>query len=342
MSQTNEVVILAFLKNWRIGLVGLIASLLAIYFIVSQVDISLLGESLRSVRYIYILPALLLLIIALFPRAQRWRVLLNGALPFNRAFGIMNVAYLVNGVLPLRIGEVARVFLATRVQPPVPVFKTASTVLVERLLDLLAVVVMLGFALSTAPLPGEYRVTALVMLPVVVAGFLTLVILASQRQWAQRILTHVTDWFPALQRFNVSVWLDHFLEGLQPLARPQLLLQTLFWTVLSWGISIAAGYIIMFAFFDQADLATTCLYIAAAALAIAVPAVPGNMGTYELSIVLALQAVNINATANTIVSFAVVVHWTNLLVHALTGVIGFMQEGISLSQLSKGVQEITR
>jgi uncharacterized membrane protein YbhN (UPF0104 family) len=98
----------------------------------------------------------------------------------------------------------------------------------------------------------------------------------------------------------------------------------------------------MFAFFDQADWATTCLYIAAAALAIAVPAVPGNMGTYELSIILALQAVNINATANTIVSFAVVVHWTNLVVHALMGVIGFMQEGISLSQLSKGVQEITR
>lgn len=329
------------LKNWRIGLLGLIVSLLAIYFIVSQVDVGLLVESLRTARYIYVVPTFVLLIAALFPRAQRWRVLLNGALPFNRAFSIMNVAYLVNGILPLRIGEVARVFLATRVEPPVPVFKTASTVLVERLLDLLAVVVMLGFALAAAPLPGEYRVTALVMLPVVIGGFLTLVILASQRQFAQRILTRLIIWFPPLQKFNVSAWLDHFLEGLQPLTQPRLLFQVLFWTALSWGISIAAGYIIMFAFFDQADWATTCLYIAAAALAIAVPAVPGNMGTYELSIVLALQAVNISATANTIVSFAVVVHWTNLLVHALTGVIGFMQEGISLSQLSKGVQEIT-
>ncbi len=333
---------LARLKNWRIGLLGLIVSLVAIYFIVSQVDMSLLVESLRTARYIYVLPTIILLIVALFPRAQRWRVLLNGALPFNRAFSIMNVAYLVNGILPLRIGEVARVFLATRVDPPVPIFKTASTVLVERLLDLLAVVVMLGVALAAAPLPGEYRTTALLMLPVVIAGFLILVILASQRQLAQRVLTRLMIWFPALQKFNLSDWLDHFLEGLQPLTRPQLLIQVLFWTALSWGISIAAGYIIMFAFFDQADLATTCLYIAAAALAIAVPAVPGNMGTYELSIVLALQAVNINATASSIVSFAVVVHWTNLIVHALTGVIGFMQEGISLSQLSKGVQEIAR
>jgi uncharacterized protein (TIRG00374 family) len=341
MSQAEKVARLVMLKNWRIGLLGLIVSLLAIYFIVSQVDVGLLVESLRTARYIYVVPTFVLLIAALFPRAQRWRVLLNGALPFNRAFSIMNVAYLVNGILPLRIGEVARVFLATRVEPPVPVFKTASTVLVERLLDLLAVVVMLGFALAAAPLPGEYRVTALVMLPVVIGGFLTLVILASQRQFAQRILTRLIIWFPPLQKFNMSAWLDHFLEGLQPLTQPRLLFQVLFWTALSWGISIAAGYIIMFAFFDQADWATTCLYIAAAALAIAVPAVPGNMGTYELSIVLALQAVNISATANTIVSFAVVVHWTNLLVHALTGVIGFMQEGISLSQLSKGVQEIT-
>lgn len=333
---------MAFLKSWRIGLVGLVASLLAIYFIVSQMNIDLLGDSLRAVRYVYILPALALLIVALFPRAQRWRVLLNGALPLKRAFSIMNVAYLVNGVLPLRIGEVARIFLATRVAPPVPVFKTASTVLVERLLDLLAVVVMLGAALAAAPLPGEYRVTALVMLPLVIGGFLVLVILASQPQWAQRVLIRLTGWIPPLQKLNVSTWLDHFLEGLQPLTQPSLLFQALFWTAISWGISITAGYIIMFAFFDQADWATTCLYIAAAALAIAVPAVPGNMGTYELSIILALQAVNINATANTIVSFAVVVHWTNLVVHALMGVIGFMQEGISLSQLSKGVQEITR
>ena len=44
--------------------------------------------------------------------------------------------------------------------------------------------------------------------------------------------------------------------------------------------------------------------------------------------------------AGTAVAFGVMVHGINLAVHATTGVIGFIQEGISLEQLSRGVQEM--
>ena len=87
-------------------------------------------------RYIYVLPTVVFLLLGLVTRAFRWQVLLSGDLPIGRTFSIMNVAYLVNGVLPLRIGEVARIYLATRATPPVPPMKTASTIIVERLLDL--------------------------------------------------------------------------------------------------------------------------------------------------------------------------------------------------------------
>jgi hypothetical protein len=82
------------------------------------------------------------------------------------------------------------------------------------------------------------------------------------------------------------------------------------------------------------------LYIAAAAFAIAVPAVPGNLGPYELSIMLALGAMGFGQPAETAAAFALVVHGVNLAVHAITGVIGFIQEGISLGQLSQGVREM--
>src|SRR5690606_9738002 len=114
------------LRHWRIGLLGLVVSLLAIYLIVSQVDLNRLGVALRTARYEYVLPAALLLVVGLATRAARWRVLLSGALPLGRAFSITNVSYLVNGLLPLRIGEVARAVLANRVTPPVPVLKSAS------------------------------------------------------------------------------------------------------------------------------------------------------------------------------------------------------------------------
>jgi uncharacterized membrane protein YbhN (UPF0104 family) len=95
---------------------------------------------------------------------------------------------------------------------------------------------------------------------------------------------------------------------------------------------------LMFAFFDQANWTAVCLFIAAASLAIAVPAVPGNIGTYELSILLALQP--FGYVGSTATAFAVLVHGLNLLIYAALGAIGLIREGISLAQLTHGVREM--
>ncbi len=334
------------MKRWRVGLLGLIVSLAAIYFIASQVNINQLKDAVVGARYIYVLPTVVFLLLGLVTRALRWQVLLSGDLPIKRTFSIMNVAYLVNGVLPLRIGEVARIYLATRATPPVPAMKTASTIIVERLLDLLGVVMMVVLALMVADgnVPDLIRGSALFSGIVALLGFSVLVVLARQRLWARELLTRMLRRLgkrgetPLAAR--VTTWFEHFLDGLQPLTQSRALFSALAWTVASWGFSAIAGYILMFTFYTQASWAATLLYIAAAAFAIAVPAVPGNLGPYEGSIYLAISAMGYANPAGTAVAFAVLVHGLNLAVHASTGVIGFIQEGISLEQLSRGVQEM--
>ncbi len=333
------------MKRWRIGLLGALVSLAALYFVASQVDVRAFQTALAQARFGFLVPTAFFLLIGLFTRAARWRVLLSGGLPLRRAFSIMNVAYLVNGLLPLRVGELARIFLATRADVPVPPLKTASTIIVERLLDLLAVICMMALALATGPIPDELRAAALVSAPLVVIGFIALVLLARNRSIAQQMLGVVTSRVPRWSADSgapaqrLSRWLDHFLDGLMPLAQTRALLFALMWTALSWGFSAFAGYILMFTFYPQASWPATLLYIAAAAFAIALPAVPGNLGPYELSVVLALSAMGYTE-GSTAAAFAVVVHGINLAMHAGTGVIGFIQEGISLEQLSAGVQKM--
>jgi uncharacterized protein (TIRG00374 family) len=328
------------LKRWRLGLLGAAVSLLAIYFFLSQIDFSAFITALANANYIYIIPAFLLLLLGLFTRAVRWSILLGGALPLKRAFSILNVSYLVNGVLPLRIGELARVYLATRIQPPVPMLKTASTIIVERLLDLLAVLILLGIVLAAGPLPDNLRRTAAVLLPLVFLGFLALVFLSSQRGLAHRLLTLTLGRLRPSASKKLAVWLDHFLDGLQPLTQPRALFLALSWTAISWVLSVAAGYVFMLSFFPQASWIASCLFVAAATFAIAVPAVPGNLGPYELSIVLALGAVGYGDPRDTASAFAFAVHGLNLGLYALMGIIGFLQEGISLGQLSQSVQNM--
>jgi glycosyltransferase 2 family protein len=336
-------------KHWRILALGAVVSGAAIYMIASQINLDLLGNALRTALdgrgLFWLIASGVIMTIGLMARAVRWRVLLNGGLAFWRAFHIMNIAYLVNGILPLRIGEVARLWLASRGINGVPILRSASTVIVERLLDLLSVVlfVALGLAFASDSVPAQLRATGGFMGVVAVVGFLMLVFLASQRDLAQRILTFFVTRIPLLQRVNLAEWLNHFLDGLQPLTRPRSLGAALLWTAISWGFSFAYGYTLMLIFYPNGDAVATLLFIAAASFAVALPAVPGNIGTYELSILLGLSALgytDTDAGMATATAFALVVHFLNLAVNAVWGVVGFIAEGVSLEQISQGVQGV--
>jgi glycosyltransferase 2 family protein len=174
---------------------------------------------------------------------------------------------------------------------------------------------------------------------IAVGGFGVLLLLAWQRPLTERRLAQIVERVPLLQRLNVQGLAAHFLDGLAPLTRPRALIAAVGLTVLSWGISSGAGYVLMLAFYDTGSWATTLLYIASAAFAIALPAVPGNLGTYEMSILGAMSVMGY-ALDGTAASFAVMVHAVNLFVHAVTGAVGLMQEGISLQQLSRGVSQM--
>jgi uncharacterized protein (TIRG00374 family) len=329
----------SWLRHIKVGILGIFVSLIAIYFIVVQINIERFISALRDADYRFLIPCMLFLVLGLFTRAIRWQVLLSKQIPFKRAFSIMNVAYLVNGILPLRIGEVARIYLTTRLQNPIPVMQTASTIVVERLLDLLAVVVMMFLALTVAPVPPSLQTAAAIGAIMAIVGFFVLIILAKNRQFTERIIAQLVNHITILQRAKLDKLASDFFDGLMPIIDLRALSQAIFWTATSWIVSIIAGYILMFAFFDSGSWVATMLYIAAAAFAIAVPAVPGNIGTYEASILLALSALGYEQS-DAAIAFAIAVHAVNVFVHATTGVVGFLQEGVSLSQLRTGVRQI--
>lgn len=328
-------------KRWRIWGLGILVSLLAALFVLRELDFNLLGEALTQAQFVYILPCISLLLFGLLTRAMRWRVLLSSGLPFWRSFHIMNVAYLVNGVLPLRIGEVARIFLANRADPPVPMIKTAVTVVVERLLDLLAVVMLVAFALAAGDIPPVLRSAGVVMGIISLVGFLSLIWLSRQRRLAHWLMNGMVGIIPPIKRIHPTALLDHLLDGLAPLARLRTLINALFWTGISWAFSVVAGYILMYTFYDTPSWSVTCLYIAAAAFAIAVPATIGSLGVYEASILIALDSMGYSNPATIAIAFAVIVHAVNVFVHSVTGAIGFIHEGVSLEQLSQGVREVS-
>ena len=325
----------------KTSFVGALVGLLAVGFVVLLIDVDKFISALLTADYRYIFPSALFFVLGLFTRAQRWRVLLANKLPLFRAFNIMNVAYLANGLLPMRVGEVARVYLTTRANQTAPAMLTASTILVERLLDVLGVMLLGMLAVAAAPVAAEVRHVGTFGALVPLAALAMLIVAVRQRRFIEGVVNRVSKKQGLLRRLPIDRYAADFLDGLTPIIRSGSLLQALFWTGCSWLLSIVTNYMLMLAFFDRGDWVAIMLSIATASFAIAVPIVPGNIGTYETAIVLAFIALGFDET-DQLVAYALAVHAQNILINLITGIIGLILEGSSLARIRGEIEHIAQ
>ena len=76
-------------------------------------------------------------------------------------------------------------------------------------------------------------------------------------------------------------FLESFFAGLGVLKDGWLFIRFLFWMTLNWGIAIISYYLIIRAFFPQAQLVWGMFGLGGAAFGGAIPALPGAVGTFE-------------------------------------------------------------
>src|SRR5205814_5412390 len=116
----------------------------------------------------WLLPALAMLAVSIFLKAERWRYLFARATrPATRpVVAALLIGYFFNNVLPARAGEAARV-LALRRRAGTSRAEAGATVVLERAYDVLCLLLLLFVTLPW--LPGVTWLRAAVVLGVVVA-----------------------------------------------------------------------------------------------------------------------------------------------------------------------------
>jgi uncharacterized protein (TIRG00374 family) len=307
-------------------------------------DLSKIGDELAGGRYLWAIPCGLLIALGLWFRGLRWRFLLNERITPMHSFHITNISYFLNAWLPLRLGEVARAYLVTRLKPPISMFTALSSVVVERLIDLLAVVVLVVLAVQLTDVPSEVQVSAQLIGVASVLGMLVLAFFAARRHVAHAIVRFFLRLLPFLERLGVRSLADKVLDGIAPLGSVRGVSYSLWWSLWAWTTSIVAGYVLLFAFYDQPNWAAALLMIAAAALAIALPAVPGSVGPFEAAIIVGLQLSGMIDPANGLpqeraFAFAVVLHLVNAACYVILGYLGLLQERVSLGEVFRAARD---
>lgn len=219
-------------------------------------------------------------------RSWRWKLLLRNAgedRPTMPLVPILVVSFFVNCVVPAKMGDVYRAYLA-RLRQRVPVSRALGTIIAERLLDL---VVLMGLLLIAGAIVFHDRAPA-VLIPYLVAGVAVcaagigaiLVMRAGRGQRLLRLLPEAV--FHRYESFRMgTVESFRHMEVLIPL------------TALVWGMESARLALVVFALGDGGSLGPAQLLLIAlvAALLTTVPFLPGGLGLVEAGMVGVLVSV---------------------------------------------------
>jgi uncharacterized protein (TIRG00374 family) len=285
--------------------------------------------------------ALVLTLVMYVVRAERWQYLLAplGPTRFRVAFRTTMIGFAASFILPARAGEVLRPYLLAR-QEDLPVTAAFATVIVERMLDLVAVLLLLAtflFALesgeSTAA-PRLYQAVwygGAIAAPVGIAILAMMFFMAGHPERLHGILLRMERVLPARLARAVAGFAKTFAEGLAVVRHPSRLVWAMGWSLVLWLAIATQVWIIVRAFNIVIPFAGSFLVTAMLVVGVAVPTPGGVGGTHEV-LRLALTSFY-GADNNAAVGAAILQHAVNFVPVLLLGLMFIAQDGLNLSRL---------
>ncbi len=203
------------LLNWR-TLLPLLVVIVALLIFAQRANINpqKTWNVIRSANIFFFLLAFVIYYCSFAIRALRWQLLLENV-GFTRANGIklpkfwklteiVYLAFFANGVVPAKLGDLYRAYLL-RQEITVSTTRTFGTILAERLLDLIILLLMFIPAILVsfhANMPTQLRVSLEILLAVVALGMVGLGVLRVARERIAKLIP---------QRFRAHYY--HFQEG---------------------------------------------------------------------------------------------------------------------------------
>lgn len=317
-------------KRWWLW-VCLAISVASLVLALLGIDLREAVQSLTGARYVYLIPASLSMLAYLVVRSIRWRVMFETDVSFWQCFWVTNIGYLVSNVFPFRLGDPARA-VAIGLSGKAKVSATLSTVVVERVLDMLMVVLLLAVTLPFVEQAGWMQTAGVVAGVAAVVALGMMIVIALWPGWIRRL----AHWLAArLGRFNIERWLgllNGLLDGLAALRAPRRLVALLAWSVLTWVFVVGYYWAMLWAFLDRPPLVQGSFLTCAIGLGMAVPAAPGAMGVFEWVARYALE-LPFGILEERAIAIAVASHAFQYILSNLMGLIGLAQLGLSLGQL---------
>src|ERR1051325_9793267 len=320
-------------KRW---LPGALISILLIAAILYFVDLRAMVNAIRHANYTLLGIAILIGFLWMAVRAIVWRILLRERASYKDVLLTIGEGYLLNNFLPFRLGEIGRAFLLSR-KTDMQFMEILPTIVIERAMDLGYSAVILLAALPFVVGAGSAGKIGVIVGVLVLVGFVILYLLARYNQWALNLFHTLSARWPTLQRVGGN-FLEAFFLGLGVLKDGWLLIRFLFWMTINWAIAIISYYLLIRAFFPQAQVVWGMFGLGGAAFGGAIPSLPGAVGTFEGAFGGAITL--LTGDQSTALAVALTGRFYNYLNSGVIGGIGLLSEGQTLSGIYEQLKNL--
>jgi uncharacterized protein (TIRG00374 family) len=352
----------------RALLIALVISALAMWLALLNVSMDGLGRALAQADLLCLLGVAALFMAQQLVRTWRQAEILRAHHPEHRfleSFGVLCIGFFFINSLPLRIGEVVRpLMLKDREQ--IPLGHGFAMVFSERVIDLAAMLVMIGVVAWVLPVPshelslvglgldqsvdwvtlGRWAILAAIPLVLLAGG----TVIFAGRPLLSRLSRLAQGRGPRVQALmsRILVFSDEFIPAVEALREPRRMARIVIASVITWGLTgcmyplLAQGFGIQ----DSIGYGEGIAILGFTMMGMTLPSFFGFAGTYEAAVVLALSLFGLSGAAqlggssldDLAAAYALTMHWWVYGVQAVSAVAFLVIWKVDLGALVTGIR----
>jgi len=299
---------------------GVAGSLIFGALAVRNVDFRVFWDGLTTMEYFWLLPALVALVATFYLRAIRWRLLFlpQTRPPFPAVLRALLIGLFFNQILPLRAGEAARL-VALNQESGTSRAEALGTAVVERIYDVLALLVLLFVSWPFLPQLDWIRAAAILALVLIALVAICVACLLVFEDRLLRLVLAPLALLPRISRSRTDTAASNLAGGLGALHRPRLAVAAFAVTMLWWLVAGVSYWCVLEGFSFGLGIEGALLVLVTTNLALVIPSLPAGVGVFEAATIFTLALFEIGESQA--LAAAVVLHSVNFFPYIVAGLL---------------------
>ena len=312
---------------------GVIVSLLFLYLASRGFAWSDVTAALRRTNSLWLSPGVVFTMLGHFSRSVRWKYMLDPikTCHVSRLWSATAIAFMVNNLLPARLGEFVRAYAIGRSER---VSKSAAfaTIVYERVVDVFVLILLLWLCAMRVSGPEWLAQSTEILVIFNVALFALLVAMVRGRARFRALIERVVRPLPADTRQRIHDSAAAFVDGLGVVTRPSAGLPIVALSVAVWGFALLGVWCSVRALgLDLPPLASVFILVLDS-LGSMIPSAPAFVGTMQYACVVALSVYAIPRSEA--LAFSAIYHATQFLPITAAGLYYAWKSHLSMAELA--------